>query len=126
MWGHYILSQRKCILQLKFAYAIMPVSKKRLQVHLDERTNPQTVLQHSLGIFFIFYTGKASGSLFVAFLVKLKPFDKEVANQTAHDSNEKRDYNFHLDTSSLLRVLVSNTKIITYYLTYFYFLPKRI
>ena len=31
-------TQRKCILQLKFAYAIMPVSKKRLQVHLDERT----------------------------------------------------------------------------------------
>ena len=93
----------------------MPVGKKRLQVHLDKRMNPQTVLQHSLGILLIFYTGKAPGRLFVAFMITIKPFDNEVANHTAHDSNEKRDYNFHSDTSSLLRVLVSNTKIITYY-----------
>lgn len=103
----------------------MPIGKKRLQVHLDERTNPQTVLQHSLGILLVFYTGKAPGRLFVAFMITIKPFDNEVANHTAHDSNEKRDYNFHSDTSSLLRVLVSNTKIITYYLTFFYLFHQK-
>ncbi|MEY8515960.1 hypothetical protein AALC25_03330 [Lachnospiraceae bacterium 29-84] len=92
---------------------------------MDKRTNPQTVLQHSLGILLIFYTGKAPGRLFVAFMVTIKPFDNEVANHTAHDSNEKRDYNFHSDTSSLLRVLVGNTKIITYYLIFFYLFHQK-
>jgi len=43
----------------------MLVDKKRLQVHLDKSTNPQTVLHHSLGILLVFYTGKASGRLFL-------------------------------------------------------------
>ena len=42
-----------------------------------------------------YYTGQASGRLFVALMVAVKPFDNEVANHTAHDSNEKRDYSFH-------------------------------
>ena len=57
------------ILKWVSAYAIMPVGKKRLQVHLDKRTNPQTVLQYSLGILLFFYSGKVPTRLFVAFVV---------------------------------------------------------
>ncbi len=57
------------ILKWVSAYAIMPVGKKRLQVHLDKRTNPQTVLQYSLGILLFFYSDKVPTRLFVAFVV---------------------------------------------------------
>ncbi len=57
------------ILKKISAYAIMPVGKKRLQVHLDKRMNPQTVLPYSLGILLVFYSGKEPTRLFVAFVV---------------------------------------------------------
>ena len=72
-----------------------------------------------------YYTGQASGRLFVALMVAVKPFDNEVANHTAHDSNEKRDYKFHSDTSSLLRVSVSNIRIILYYFLFFCLFSKN-
>ncbi len=59
----------KSILKKTFAYAIMPLGKKRLQVHLDKRMNPQTVLPYSLGILLFFYSGKEPTRLFVAFVV---------------------------------------------------------
>ena len=40
-----------------------------MKVHVDERMNPQTVLQYSLGILLYFYTGKAPSRLFVALVI---------------------------------------------------------
>ena len=52
-----------------FAYATMPLDKKRLQVHLDKRMKPQTVLPYSLGILLFFYSGKKPTST-----MKIKSF----------------------------------------------------
>lgn len=57
----------KSILKNIFAYSIMPIGKKRLQVHLDKRMNPQTVLPYSLRILLFFYSGKKPTRLFVAY-----------------------------------------------------------
>ena len=50
----FILICYKRILQNKTAYAIMPIGKKKSQVHPDEERNPRTVLQHSPGILLFF------------------------------------------------------------------------
>ena len=76
--------------------------QKEIASPSGQRTNPQTVLQHSLGILLFFYTGKAPSRLFVVLIVTVKPFADEVANHTCQNSNYKGNYDFHLDTSSLL------------------------
>ena len=46
--------KKKCILQLKFAYAIMPVGKEMWRNPCRQRTNPPTVMAYSRGILFFF------------------------------------------------------------------------
>ena len=42
------------ILQSKAAYAIMSVGKKKWEAHLNKRTKPRTVFQHSPGLLLFF------------------------------------------------------------------------
>ena len=87
---------------------------------MDKERNPQNVRQYSLGILLFFYSGKAPTRLVVALIVMIvKPFDDVVAGYTTHDSNEKREHNFHMNTSSRCRVLVGQQRD---YITYFHFI----
>ncbi len=47
--------KRKCILQLKFAYAIMPIGKEMWRIPCRQRTNPPTVMAYSRGILLFFF-----------------------------------------------------------------------
>jgi len=58
------------------------------------------------GFFFSFYSGKAPTRLFVVLTVTIKPFDYVVTSYISHDSGQKSDDNFHVDTSSRCQVLV--------------------
>ena len=78
---------KESILKTQIAYAIMPVGKKVITSPCGQRMNPPTVVQHSRGILLVFYSGQAPTRLFVVLVVPVKPFDNEVANHTAHDSN---------------------------------------
>lgn len=77
---------KKRILPRKSAYAIMPVGKKRLQVHLDKERIPRPYCDTVEGFFLTFYSGQAPTRLFVVLIVSVKPFNDEVANHTAYDS----------------------------------------
>ena len=68
---------------------------------MDEETNPRTVVAYSPGILLAFYSGKAPTRLIVVlFVLAIKPFADEMANHASHDSNNKRNDNFHVNTSS--------------------------
>ena len=77
----------KSILIKRFAYAIMPIGKKKSQVHEDKETNPRTVVAYSPGILLYFYSGKAPTRLFVVLAVAVKPLDDVVAGYTSRNSD---------------------------------------
>ncbi len=79
--------QKGMYLAIKICICYNANRQKRLQVHVDKETNPRTVVAYSSGIFLFFLSGKAPTRLFVALVVTIKPFDDEVANHTARDSN---------------------------------------
>ena len=51
---NFCLAKKKCILQLKFAYAIMPIGKEMWRIPCRQRTNPPTVMAYSRGILLFF------------------------------------------------------------------------
>jgi len=90
--------------------------QKDVSSSFKQGTNPPTVREYSWGILLFFYSGKAPTRLFVVRVITVKPFDNEVANHTARDSNEKGHEHFHLNTSSRCRVSVGQRgKYITFY-----------
>ena len=59
------------------------------------------------GFFFPFYSGKAPTRLFVVLMVfTVQPFADEMANHASRNSNNKRNDNFHVNTSSRCQVSV--------------------
>ena len=78
-----------------------------MTVPCERRMNPQTVVAYSLGILLFFYSGKAPTRLFVVLMVfTVQPFADEMANHASRNSNNKRNDNFHVNTSSRCQVSV--------------------
>ena len=77
----------KRILQIKIAYAIMPVGKRDCKSIWTKERTPQLYARTIEGFFLSFYSGKAPTRLFVALIVSVKPFDDEMANHTTQNSH---------------------------------------